>query len=84
MPKTALSLRLDDATIARLDRIAAALDRSRSWVIADAIRLYIDTEGKDIEAILAGIAEADAGGFASQEEVDSVFDRFRKAAEAAE
>lgn len=84
MAKSTLSLRLDEEIISRLDRIAKALDRSRSWVIADAIRLYIETEGKDIEAILEGIASADAGDFATQEEIDAIFDRFKRPAEAAE
>ena len=84
MPKSTLSLRLEEDTIARLDKIARALDRSRSWVIADAIRRYIETEGKDIEAILEGIADADAGDFATQEEIDAIFEKFKKAAEAAE
>ena len=84
MPKTALSLRLSDDALARIDRIAKALDRSRSWVIADAIRLYLDTEGKDVEAILDGIAAADAGDFATHEEVVAVLNKYRKAVEAAE
>jgi len=84
MAKSTLSLRLDEEIISRLDRIAKALDRSRSWVIADAIRLYIETEGKDIEAILEGIASADAGDFAPQEEIDAIFDRLKRPAEAAE
>ena len=84
MPKTILSLRLDETTVDKLDSIARALDRSRSWVIGDAIRLYLETEGKDIEAILEGIAEADRGEFATEAKLEAIFGKYRKAAEAAE
>jgi RHH-type transcriptional regulator, rel operon repressor / antitoxin RelB len=84
MAKTALSLRLEEDTTARLDRIAHALDRSRSWVIADAIRLYLESEGKSIEAVLEAVAAADAGDIADEKEVRAVFGKYRRAAEAAE
>ncbi|MGE0210227.1 MAG: CopG family ribbon-helix-helix protein [Parvibaculaceae bacterium] len=84
MAKTALSLRLEEDTTARLDRIALALDRSRSWVIADAIRLYLESEGKNIETVLEAIAAADAGDIADGKEVRAIFGKYRRAAEAAE
>jgi predicted transcriptional regulator len=55
------SIRLHEETLGRLDRLAQALDRSRSWVIDDAINRYIDHEEWFLEAVDQGIAAADRG-----------------------
>jgi predicted transcriptional regulator len=44
-----------------LDKIAAALDRPRSWVMLRALRQYIADEGQEILDVQEGIAELDRG-----------------------
>lgn len=44
MAKTNLSLRIDDETRERLDRIAAQRGRNRSSLIEDALKVYLDHE----------------------------------------
>jgi predicted transcriptional regulator len=42
--KTNLSLRIDDETRERLDRLAAHSGRNRSSLIEDALKVYLDHE----------------------------------------
>ncbi|WP_417484062.1 CopG family ribbon-helix-helix protein [Maricaulis salignorans] len=60
---------LDDATGEKLDALAQSLGRSRSWVVRDAIEQYLENETRIIEAIKAGIADADAGNLIPHEEL---------------
>ena len=62
------SIRLDEEKIARLDRLAAAIDRSRSWVINQAIEQYLEYEEWFAEAVREGAASADHGGLVPHEE----------------
>lgn len=55
------SVRLDDEKLARLDRLAVAIDRSRSWVVNQAIDHYLDHEEWFTRAVEQGIAAADRG-----------------------
>lgn len=70
---SAVTARLDDATQQRLDALAKAMDRSRSWVVAEAIRRYVEEESWQVAAIEEGVRQADAGAFASDEEVRATF-----------
>ena len=53
--------------------MAAALERPRSWVVMRALEEFVAEEAWQVEAIRRGIAEADAGDFASDGEVEAVF-----------
>ena len=70
---TTVTTRIDEETQSRLDQLAKATDRSRSWLVADAIRRYVEEEGWQVAAIEEGVRQADAGDFASEEEVKTVF-----------
>ena len=58
--KTA-SIRVDDDVLTRLDRLAKSMDRSRSWVIGQAIERYLDHEEWFLDQVDEGIAQADRG-----------------------
>ena len=58
--KTA-SIRVGDDVLARLDRLAKSMDRSRSWVIGQAIERYLDHEEWFLDQVEQGIAQADRG-----------------------
>ena len=64
-----ISTRLPTELIEKLDKVAAAMDRSRSWVILDAIRAYLANEGQEVLDIQAGIEEADRGETVPLEQV---------------
>ena len=65
------SLRLPADLIASYDRIAAALDRDRSWVMVRALRRYLDGEGADVLREAEGLASLDRGEGVDFEAVQS-------------
>ncbi|MCL1471098.1 CopG family ribbon-helix-helix protein [Argonema antarcticum] len=67
--------RLDSEKKAALDAIAAVLERDRSYILNEAIDLYLKMHQWQIEEIQRSIAEADADEFATDEEVQAVFTR---------
>ena len=69
---TTVTVRLSEQLKERLDNLAGATARSRSWLAQDAIQHYLDLNEWQIEEIKAGLREADAGDFASGEEVAAV------------
>lgn len=73
----AFTIRLDDQMLAKLDALAADTDRSRSWLAAKAIEGYLELNAWQIARIKDGIAEADRGEFASDEDVEAVFTKYR-------
>ncbi len=68
----AFTIRLDDEMLARLDALAADTDRSRSWIAAKAIEDYVALNAWQIAHIKEGIAQADRGEFATEEELDAI------------
>jgi predicted transcriptional regulator len=68
----AITLRLDGALRGKLDKLAKATKRSRSFLAAEAIRDYVALNSWQIEEIHKGLAEAERGDFASEKEVQRV------------
>ncbi len=64
-----VSFRIDKTRKAELDAIAHAMERDRSYVLNRAVEDFIEINNWQIERIKEGIAAADAGDFASDEEV---------------
>ena len=75
MSKENITFRLENEKRVILDAIAAGLDRDRTYVLNEAVDLYLEVYQWQIAQIKAGLAEADAGDFATEEEVQSVFAR---------
>ena len=73
---SAFTVRLGDETTTKLDRIAEKLDRSRAYVAAQAIEDFVAREEWQLAEIEAGLAEAIRGDFASDTEVDRVFNKY--------
>jgi len=68
----AFTLRLSQETLEALDRLAERTERSRSWLATKAIEDYIALNAWQIGKIDPGIAAADRGDFASDDEVARV------------
>ena len=79
-----LSIRTDTAKLAEIDRIAEAQNRSRNYVINEAIDRFLADEIRWAEKVEAGLAAAEAGQFASDTEVESLFSRFEAGAGASD
>ena len=59
--RTQISLRVPSDMLADFDRIAAATERDRSWVILRAMKSYLEGDGADILEEIEGMAELDRG-----------------------
>jgi predicted transcriptional regulator len=73
MSKENITFPLDSEKRAVLDTIASGLDRDRNYVLNEAVDLYLEIYQWQVAEINAGIAEAEAGDFATDEEVKTVF-----------
>ena len=71
-----VTARIDEATQSSLDKLAKATARSRSWLVAEAVRRYVEEESWQIAAIEEGVRQADAGNFAGKDEVKAAFARW--------
>lgn len=63
-----LTIRLEPAVKDKLDQLAEATHRSKSFLAAEAVRAYVELNAWQIAEIQAAIAEADAGDFATEDE----------------
>src|ERR1700730_15158400 len=77
-----VSLRVPTDLIETLDKIAAALERPRSWVMLRALRQYIADEGQEVLDVQEGIAELDRGEGIPIEDVLAEMDEIIAKAEA--
>lgn len=75
MSKENVTFRLDPNKRAALDAIAAGMERNLTYVLNQAINAYLEMHQWQLQEIQQGIAEADAGDFASEQEVSAVFTR---------
>jgi predicted transcriptional regulator len=73
---TTMTVRLEPDLKERLEHLAAATHRSKSFLAAEAIREFVELNEWQIREIQAALQEADAGDFASAEEVDDVLGRW--------
>ena len=73
-----LTIKVDRKTKAGLEKLAKETRRSESRLAAEAIRSYVDINEWQIAAIKRGIKEADAGNFATDQEVQATFKKLRK------
>jgi len=71
--KENVTFRMDVETKKALDEIAEELQRDRSYVLNEAVTAYLDVYRWQYEETLKALKEADAGNFASDEEVAAVF-----------
>lgn len=59
-----------------LDQVAHAQQRSEAELAASALRGYLNFEADQLRKIRDGIAAADLGEFASDEEIESFFAKY--------
>lgn len=74
----AFTVRVSDETAKKLEEIAQKMDRSRSYTASEAIEEYVARQEWQLAEIAAGLAEADAGDFASPGELAEVLAKYIK------
>ena len=78
METTVLTLRVPVEVKEQLDKLSDATHRSRSYLAGEAIRQYLDLEAWQIGEVQQAISEADAGDFASDDEVEAVVKKYAR------
>jgi predicted transcriptional regulator len=78
MTKETISFRIDREKKIALDDIADELDRDRSYVINEAVDAYLEVRQWQLEHIREGLRQAQAGEFATEEEVRQAYARWRR------
>ncbi len=73
---TTMTIRLEPDLKSRLDKLASATHRSKSFLACEALREFIELNEWQIQQLKSAIKEADAGDFASDQEVDAVFNKW--------
>jgi predicted transcriptional regulator len=64
-----ITIRALKETVSEIDALAAAMDRSRNYVINQAIQLYLEANAWQVERIKAGIEDAREGRVHPAEDV---------------
>jgi len=73
---TTLTIRLEPDLKDRLDDLANATNRSKSFLAAEAIQEFVDLNEWQLQEIKTALAEADAGDFASEKELRKTLDKW--------
>ena len=76
---TTISVRLEPAVKERLEQLADATHRSKSFLAAEAIRAFVELNEWQVQEIQAALKEADAGDFAKPGDADKVRRKWQKA-----
>jgi len=74
---TTMTVRLEDDVKDRLDVLAEATQRSKSFLAAEAIRAYVENNEWQVGEIQAALKEADAGDFASDKDVTALAKKWK-------
>ena len=66
-----IAVRLDEALLQKLDELATAMGRSRNWLIAQALRDYVENNAEQVYAIKEALDDYRSGAatLVSHEEV---------------
>ena len=69
MATEAITIRTDRHTVERLDKLAKALDRSRNYVVKQALEAFLKEQSWQIQAIEEGLESLDRGAGRPHEQV---------------
>lgn len=76
MGTEAFTVRADSKKVKQLDRLAKLEDRSRNYLVNQAIDQLLDLQAWQAERTKDGIRAADDGRFASDAEMDRIFNKY--------
>lgn len=71
------TIRIDEAKQKKLDKLAATIDRSRNWIVNEAIDHYLKIYDWQIEQTKLAIKEADKGDFATDAEMQKLLNSYK-------
>ena len=71
-----MTIRLDEALKQRLDKLATATHRSKSFLAAEAVKEYIELNEWQIQETHKAITEANNGDFADDASIESLREKW--------
>ena len=74
------SVRLEEEVLERVGRMAEAMDRPRAWLLAHAIKKFVEQEEWFIREVEQGIEAADKGRLREHADVKAKWEAKRAAA----
>jgi RHH-type rel operon transcriptional repressor/antitoxin RelB len=74
-----LSLRLDKTILSDLEKLADSTKRPKTFLVEEALAEYLNQNAWQVAEIETAIAEADAGDFASEDEVETLTNKYKNA-----
>jgi predicted transcriptional regulator len=74
-----ISFRIDAEKVAKLDSIAKAMDRDRSYLLNEAVESYLNEQQRFIAMVKEGLEDVRAGRTISHEEVERMVSEWESA-----
>jgi predicted transcriptional regulator len=74
-----VTAKLPDDLVSRMDEIAVRMDRSKSWIVREAVTEWLAEEQRRYELTLEAMKSVDEGRSFTQEEIDKHYASRRKA-----
>lgn len=78
MNQESMTFLLDRDKKNALDAIASTTNNDLNYILNEAVTAYLEVNDWQVEEIKQALVEADAGDFASEEEVEAVFERLTR------
>jgi len=79
MSKEAFTVRTDSKKVEQLDRLADRMDRSRNYIVNQAIDSLLEVYAWQTGRVREGIKAADEARFAGEAEMDRIFNKYKDA-----
>jgi RHH-type rel operon transcriptional repressor/antitoxin RelB len=75
-PTRTINVRVPASVYDQLEDLAKSTARTKSFVTVEALSSYLATQSWQVKEITAGIADADRGDFATDDQVNAVFAKY--------
>ena len=76
MESSVVTLRVSNKTKTKLNKLAEATQRSKSYLAAEAIERYLEVEAWQIKEIKQAVKEANIGDFVSDDEFKEITKKY--------
>lgn len=77
MSTEAFTVRSDKKKVRKLDKLAAQQDRSRNYIVNQAIDQLLELHAWQDERVKEGIKAADEGRFVSDAKMEKIFNKYK-------
>ncbi|MCZ6731575.1 MAG: ribbon-helix-helix protein, CopG family [Gammaproteobacteria bacterium] len=78
MSTEAFTVRTDHKKLKKLDKLADQMERSRNYVVNQAIDQLLEVHAWQVERTKEGIKAADEGRFATDAEMERIFNKYKQ------